>query len=88
MDKNQQDRHLETPSEANRDKHINFTALENDEPDPADERTTDEKEERERREKREENKNTDYAGKGKLTDNPRHATDESSTNADSPQDAE
>jgi hypothetical protein len=30
------DRHLDVPSEANRDKHINFIALENDEPDPAD----------------------------------------------------
>lgn len=30
------DRHLDTPSEANRDKHINFIALENDEADPSD----------------------------------------------------
>jgi hypothetical protein len=31
------DRHLDIPSEANRDKHINFTALENNEMDPSDE---------------------------------------------------
>jgi hypothetical protein len=38
MDKQQpqQDRHLETPGEANRDKHINFQALESGDPDPAD----------------------------------------------------
>ena len=30
------DRHLDTPAEANRDKHINFEAIENNEPDPAD----------------------------------------------------
>jgi hypothetical protein len=30
------DRHLDTPAEANRDKHINFAALENNEEDPAD----------------------------------------------------
>jgi hypothetical protein len=30
------DRHLDTPGEANRDKHINFVALENNDPDPAD----------------------------------------------------
>ena len=34
------DRHLDTPAEANRDKHINFTALENDESDPADQPAT------------------------------------------------
>jgi hypothetical protein len=34
------DRHLDIPSEANRDKHINFTALENDDKDPADEPIT------------------------------------------------
>lgn len=30
------DRHLQSPGEANRDKHINFTALERGEDDPAD----------------------------------------------------
>jgi hypothetical protein len=30
------DRHLQSPGEANRDKHINFTALERGEEDPAD----------------------------------------------------
>jgi hypothetical protein len=30
------DRHLDIPAEANRDKHINYTAIENNEPDPAD----------------------------------------------------
>jgi hypothetical protein len=33
----QQDRHLQTPGEANRDKHINFVAEERGEQDPADE---------------------------------------------------
>ena len=32
------DRHLQAPTEANRDEHINFTALERGEQDPADER--------------------------------------------------
>lgn len=35
----EQDRHLQSPGEANRDKHINFVALENGDPDPADEGT-------------------------------------------------
>jgi hypothetical protein len=34
---NKQDRHLQAPSEANRDKHINFLAEERGEKDPADE---------------------------------------------------
>ena len=34
------DRHIDVPAEANRDKHINFTALENNEPDPADKPST------------------------------------------------
>lgn len=33
---NPKDRHFDTPAEANRDKHINFAALENNEEDPAD----------------------------------------------------
>ena len=33
---NPKDRHLDIPSEANRDKHINFLALENNGQDPAD----------------------------------------------------
>lgn len=33
----QQDRHLQSPGEANRDKHINFAALESGDQDPADE---------------------------------------------------
>jgi hypothetical protein len=36
MKKKPKDRHLETPSEANRDKHINFVALERNEEDPSD----------------------------------------------------
>ena len=40
MKKNPVDRHIDVPAEANRDKHINFTALENGEPDPADEPAT------------------------------------------------
>jgi hypothetical protein len=34
--RNEQDRHLQTPAEANRDKHINFLAEERNEGDPAD----------------------------------------------------
>lgn len=37
MKKKPSDRHLDAPSESNRDKHINFLALENNENDPADE---------------------------------------------------
>jgi hypothetical protein len=37
MKKKSVDRHLDVPAEANRDKHINFAALENRETDPADE---------------------------------------------------
>jgi hypothetical protein len=33
---NPKDRHLDIPSEANRDKHINFRAIENNDEDPAD----------------------------------------------------
>jgi hypothetical protein len=40
MKKKPADRHVDVPAEANRDKHINFTALENKEPDPADEPAT------------------------------------------------
>lgn len=38
MDKQQpsQDRHLQSPGEANRDKHINFVAIESGDVDPAD----------------------------------------------------
>jgi len=35
----EQDRHLQSPGEANRDKHINFVALEEGDQDPADEET-------------------------------------------------
>jgi hypothetical protein len=37
MDKKPKDRHLDVPSEANRDKHINFIAEERSESDPAEE---------------------------------------------------
>jgi hypothetical protein len=37
--KQEQDRHLQSPGEANRDKHINFAALESGDEDPADEGT-------------------------------------------------
>jgi hypothetical protein len=37
---NPADRHIDVPAEANRDKHINFTALDNNDPDPADEPAT------------------------------------------------
>ena len=36
MKKKISDRHLDVPAEANRDKHINFAALENNDKDPAD----------------------------------------------------
>ncbi len=35
MKKKIKDRHLDIPSEANRDKHINFVAIENNEIDPS-----------------------------------------------------
>ena len=37
MEKKPADRHIDVPAEANRDKHINFRALENNDTDPADE---------------------------------------------------
>jgi hypothetical protein len=40
MKKKPVDRHIDVPAEANRDKHINFLALENSETDPADEPAT------------------------------------------------
>lgn len=40
MKKKPKDRHLDIPSEANRDKHINFVALERNEVDPADQPVT------------------------------------------------
>jgi len=36
MKKKTNDRHLGVPAEANRDKHLNFVALENGDTDPAD----------------------------------------------------
>jgi len=36
----QQDRHLDVPAEANRDKHVNFIAQESNETDPAREAST------------------------------------------------
>ena len=40
MKRKTKDRHLETPAEANRDKHINFLALESGEADPSDHPST------------------------------------------------
>jgi hypothetical protein len=40
MKKKPVDRHVDVPAEANRDKHINFRALESGETDPADEPAT------------------------------------------------
>jgi hypothetical protein len=40
MSRKQKDRHLDVPSEANRDKHINFVAEERGEIDPAEEPST------------------------------------------------
>jgi len=37
--KTPRDRHLDVPAEANRDKHINFLALENNDPSPDEEST-------------------------------------------------
>ena len=37
MKKKPADRHIDVPAEVNRDKHINFVALENNDTDPADE---------------------------------------------------
>lgn len=83
------DRHLETPSEANRDKHINFVALENNDVDPADEREKKDKKEKENIRKSGDPLEDDSRPMHtKLTNNPRHATDESSTQADSPRDNE
>lgn len=56
MQKKQKDRSLDTPSEANRDKHINFLALERGDEDPSDSPATGklapEKEKEESREKK------------------------------------
>ena len=81
------DRHLDTPSEANRDKHINFVALENNDADPADERTEN-KSDKERKQDKENNVEDNRPMHTRLTNNPRHATDETSTEADSPRDNE
>ena len=40
MEKKPADRHIDVPAEANRDKHINFVALENRDTDPSDEPAT------------------------------------------------
>jgi hypothetical protein len=40
MSKKEKDRHLDVPGEANRDKHINFIAEENNEKDPSGEPRT------------------------------------------------
>ena len=40
MKKKPVDRHIDVPAEANRDKHINFLALEKGETDPADQPAT------------------------------------------------
>ena len=40
MKKKPADRHIDVPAEANRDKHINFLALENRDTDPANEPAT------------------------------------------------
>jgi len=40
MSGKQKDRHLDVPAEANRDKHINFVAEEQNQMDPADESAT------------------------------------------------
>ena len=45
------DRHLDIPAEANRDKHINFEALENNDTDPADEKATGKLADKNKREK-------------------------------------
>ena len=40
MERKEKDRHPDVPGEANRDKHINFIAEENNEKDPAEEPST------------------------------------------------
>lgn len=58
MDKKPKDRHLDVPSEANRDKHINFVALERGETDPADEPPTGNLSDEEDENKKKDKKNT------------------------------
>ena len=53
MKKKSDDRHLDVPAEANRDKHINFVALENNEKDPADIPPRKEQSEQKRKSKKE-----------------------------------
>lgn len=60
MKKKPKDRHLDIPSEANRDKHINFLAIERNEEDPADAPATGklaDEQEKSREKKREKKKN-------------------------------
>ena len=60
MKKKPKDRHLDVPSEANRDKHINFVAIERNEEDPADAPATGklaDEEEKSRRERKRDKKN-------------------------------
>ena len=87
MKRKNTDRHLDVPAEANRDKHINFVALENNQADPADEQRSS-KSNRERENEQHQDQKNKKTTHQKLTDNPRHATDESSTEADSPQDGQ
>ena len=60
MNKKEQDRILQTPSEANRDKHVNFVAQEQDDVDPATENSNSllnrQKQEEKKEEKRKKNK--------------------------------
>jgi hypothetical protein len=82
------DRHLDVPAEANRDKHINFTALENNQADPSDEQVSRKLNEERVDEKLHNKTKNKEIHHQKLTDNPRHATDEASSSADSPRDRE
>jgi len=69
MKRKPKDRHLDIPSEANRDKHINFVALERNETDPADQPATgkfadkqEEKENSRKKGKRNVDENEDFRG--------------------------
>ncbi|HEY2722207.1 MAG TPA: hypothetical protein VGI82_10805 [Chitinophagaceae bacterium] len=67
MPEKQKDRHLDVPSEANRDKHVNFIAQENEDTDPASESSSGKMAERTNNQKekgKEPKHKTGQAGKG------------------------
>jgi len=82
------DRHLDTPAEANRDKHINFVALENGGLDPVDDQSagklSEEKSSHEEQRAAEDQNHTSKKTPANvhLTSNPRNITDSSSTSGE------